>query len=232
MSRATSHLGIPRAPTISDDTHKESAITLASITENVVPQTTQVMKAKVNDSNRSSTNKEPTIQEELKSHKETDHMITNHDPIIIVNNNEAQGITQHMKVNLNNHATHVEGSMICEHASHVVTKPHFLKNHATHVEGSIISEHASHVVTKPYSQTKKTTWTRIARGPCREGMEHESETITKVGLKRELDESGVECKDATYGKENKIRLDVGSPCPTSPMVEAASSPLIAMIIIS
>ena len=45
----------------------------------------------------------------------------------------------------------IEGSMSCEHAGHVGTKPQFLKNHATHVEGSIISEHASHVVTKPHS---------------------------------------------------------------------------------
>lgn len=221
MSRATSHLGVP---TISEDTHKESAITPASVTENVVPQTTQVMKAEVNGSNGSSTNKEPTIHEELKSHKETDHMITSQEPIIIVDNNEAQETTQHVRVNLNNHATHVEGSMICEHASHVVTKPHSLKNHATHVEGSIISEHASHVVTKPYSQTKNTTWTRIARRPYREGMEHESETITKVGLKREWGESGVECKDATHGKEKRTRLDVGSPCPTTPTVEAAKQP--------
>ena len=58
-----------------------------------------------------------------------------------------------------------EGSMSCEHAGHVGTKPQFLKNHVTHVEGSIISEHASHVVSKPHSQTKQTTWTRLARGP-------------------------------------------------------------------
>ena len=55
-----------------------------------------------------------------------------------------------------------EGSMSCEQAGHVGTKPQLLKNHATHVEGSIISEHASHVVSKPHSQTKQTTWTRLA----------------------------------------------------------------------
>nr|POE73763.1 hypothetical protein CFP56_74358 [Quercus suber] len=116
-----------------------------------------------------------------------------------------------VKVNLNNHATHVEGSMICEHASHVVTEPHFLESHATHVEGSIISEHASHVVT------------RLALGPYRDGMEYESETITKVGLKREWAESGVEIKVATHGKEKKTRLDVGFPYPTSTTVEPPRS---------
>ena len=75
-----------------------------------------------------------------------------------------------------------EGSMSGEHAGHVCTTPQFLKNHATHVEGSIISEHASHVVTKPHSQIKQTTWTRLARGPYRDGMEHESEGFKwKVG---------------------------------------------------
>ena len=52
-------------------------------------------------------------------------------------------------------------------------------------------------------------------------MEHESETLMKVGLKREWAESGMEINDATHGKEKKTRLDVGPPYPTSPTVEAA-----------
>ena len=52
-------------------------------------------------------------------------------------------------------------------------------------------------------------------------MEHEIETLMKVGLKRELAENGVEINDATHGKEKKTKLDVGFPYPTSPMVEAA-----------